>query len=581
MESMITFIHRFRKNISIFAVFQTLLVLVLTGILSNSIIKQSFSPSYGLLLEKQTSHDTIWHLALMGSLDRAVTEFKLVPENPVYSGQSLKGYHYFNDLLWVLVHKGTGVSIEILYLFVAPVALSFLFVISSLWLMQTVSENKATKLLGTILLTVGAGLAAFAPLIFKEAVVHQSLFWLDQPTHYIVNQQLLLSLTMVNLVLVLLFKQLHKKAANRSLKKSLKYIGAFSCLLALLAVTKVYAVLILVPAVGLGFGWRWLQGKDRDIFFGWVLGTTAAISLLLLNTGETGWPFIWSPGWFFKSLFESGDRLNAGVWELERQVFAQHNNLPRLIIHWGYAAIVFYIGNFGIKLLGFAFGTWLLARNIISSTHKKSTFFIMTLLFLALGSLTAPALFVQKGVIWNTIQFMHFAQAPLVVLLVLGIERLQIETIWKHSMLVTLILISLPTTLLSVYQQQTVRDYFYASPTTLEKVSSLSALPAETTVIVDKPIANTAVVPAFAHRSVYYTDPIITEILELHTGDRHQNIFEKDDFCPENATKVATTSATFNLSLHPNDYPFEQDTLSKLPVTADQVMITNCEQPSQ
>lgn len=496
------------------------LVVVLTLVLSHFVFVQSYSQRHGLRLERQNAHDTLWHLALMESINRSIMQWSLPPENPVFAGEQLRGYHYLNDLIWVGVHRLTTISLVQLYLVVAPIALAGLFVISSLLLFRRISSSKIEIVCGTVLLTIGSGLAAIASTLFPNALIQQSLFWLDQPTHYGFNQQLLLALSVVNTVLWEL--------------RGKKRWWVLAFLIASLAAIKVYAVLILLPALLLGYGWWWVRGQERSVLGGWFLGGLGAAVFLLLNKGETGWPFIVYPGYFFRTMFEAGDRLNASVWELQRQVFAADHNYLRLVIHWAYAATVFYLGNFGVKVLGIVLAVVVAIKTIWLQQKMSWSPFVITLVAMVIGSCLAPALLIQKGVVWNTIQFMHFAQAPLVVLLILAWQKLGLKSFWQQTVLVLLTVLALPTTMMSVSQMRFSSEFVTFSNKDLAFLAQLSGEQfADKQILVSASLRSTALVPAFAGRSVYLTDPIIVQILGLDATERYQQVMHSEKvFCP-------------------------------------------------
>lgn len=461
-------------------------ILTLSLILSSFSFYQGFNPKGDLLIYSNQTHDALWHIALMESLKTSIP-----PENPVYSGETLKGYHYFTDILWNILSAITLTSSIDLYLKVSPILLALGLSLSTYWLLYKALKDKLTAFLGTILALLGSG---FAYLVGGG----QSVFWLDQPINWLSNQQLVLSIIIINIILTLILV---------SFKKYWLLVGVLT---GLLTGIKIYGLVSILPGLTLFSFYHFL--KERDIRYLGSLGLTALVSLvtLLFVGSNSKFPFIFEPLWFIKTMYEGENRLNIQEWELRRQTFLAHNNYPRLALMWGEGLLIFLFGNFGLKVLG-----------IFGVLKTKPKPFYLSLFSIIITSIIFPLLFIQKGVVWNSIQFMHYAQVPLVILLISGLQILVKSQSLKITILITLILISLPTTYSTFIKTLDSKQYDVIQSQVVTHIQKVKELPEDSNILLDPSLNQTSLVPALTKRAVYFADPTVNEII---LNDYHQRL---------------------------------------------------------
>ncbi len=450
---------------------------------------QGWNKNGDLLIYSKQTHDAIWHVALQQALSSS-----LPPENPVYAGEKLIGYHYLTDLIWVAVNKVSGLSLLVLYLKIAPVVLALGLTTSTLILMLRIFNDKFIAYLASSLAILGSG---FAYLVSG----HQSVFWLDQPINWLVNQQLALSISLINIVLIL---YLH------NFKKYWWLIGILS---GLLVGVKAYAGVIVLPALiiisGIGFfkdrNWRYLASGVLAIFISGLL--------IKLISSPSSFPFIFEPGWFIKTMYLGDNRLNNPDWALRYQVYLEHNNYPHLIWIWVSGLLVFLLGNFNLKVLGLLF-----ILKLFKSKYRDLALFLSVMMII---SLVFPQLFLQKGVVWNSIQFMHYAQIPLTILLVLGLKQL-LEKITLQLILIGLILISIPTTIITFSDSLKPSSFDQISNLQIQNIKKVQNLPQSANIFAASDLNQTSIVPAISGRSVYFADPMVNDIILINYALRQK-----------------------------------------------------------
>ena len=153
--------------------------------------------------------------------------------------------------------------------------------------------------------------------------------------------------------------------------------------------------------------------------------------------------FILEPGWFLKTMMEAPDRLANPRWELLRQTYIYQENTLRIIELWTKAFLFFFVGNMGVRILGLGI--------IRRSKHIKYSQLKLMLGLVAATGLIMPLLFLQKGIVWNTIQFFYVTLFVMNIFTAVFFARVKNNKL-KSLLLVAIILLSLPTTIRTLSQ---------------------------------------------------------------------------------------------------------------------------------
>jgi hypothetical protein len=464
-------------------------LLAISFILSSFSFYQGFNQQGDLVIYSNQTHDALWHIALMESLKVSVP-----PENPVYSGEILTGYHYFTNILWNILSTLTFTSSLDFFLKVSPVLLALGLTLSTYWLFIKVFKEQLTSFMGTTLALLGSG---FAYLVNAG----HSVFWLDQPINWLSNQQLVLSIILINIILILILS---------SFKKYWLVIGILA---GILTGVKIYGLVALLPGLTAFVLYHFVQTRDLRYLGSLAIIVSIALSTIMLISSNSNFPFIFEPGWFIKTMYEGENRLNIQEWELRRQTFLAHSNYPRLALMWGEGLLIFLFGNFGLKILG-----------LLDVIKAKSNLFHLILCSIVLTSIIFPLLFIQKGIVWNSIQFMHYAQIPLTVLLVGGIQALIKPPKTRIFILLLLILISLPTTVRTFKNTLNHDLYERVGAQTISHILKAKSLPSDSLIIAGSSLNSTALIPALTGRAVYFADPTVNEIILNDYSQRQKRV---------------------------------------------------------
>ncbi|MBT4123842.1 MAG: hypothetical protein HN981_03270 [Candidatus Pacebacteria bacterium] len=468
--------------------------------------KQSYNSTNGLTFYSvPNTHDSLWHAALQNSL-----QISIPPENPVFSQTILRGYHYFTDIYFSLFSTITQINTIDLAIRFIPLIIGLIFVLSNYLLAKAIFKKPISISLATILLSIYSSQPYLFYKLFPKATIHPSMFWLDQPATYLINPQLVISISILNL---LLYFYLKKKS------NSLRHIF----LLASLVGIKIYALIAFLPTFFINLFQnkkplkRYLYPVITLIF---ILGT-----VLLIGSNSKQLPFFLSPGWFIKQMFTNSDHLNQDTWELKRLHYITTGGVGatlHLIKHWTYGLVIFLAGNFGLILLPFIF-----------SIFKNKKRINLLLLPMIIASILFPLLFLQSGVVWNTIQVLAYARIPIIISLLYWLKQKSFN--FSFATMTILIILSLPTIYLTYQSFLTPDSYQNFSPKMINSIKNISFEKSNSYVVTDSKINDMALIPAISSIPLYAADSTVLTILSLETTQRLEAINNDiKNSCPGN-----------------------------------------------
>ncbi len=514
---------KLRKEFIFFVLFTIISMVTISG----TSIFEGFTNNKSIIISGPKTHDALWHIALEESISKSIP-----PVNPIYAPEKIKNYHYLTDVFISFVSQLTHISTVNLFLRWIPLVLGFLFISTTYILLMQITGSRTVSYLGSSLIIFSSSLSYLAPFFFKNANATQSVFWLDQSTRYLVNPHLTLSLIVINIILLL------------TLKSIKKYWILVAMLLGISAVIKVYGFIILLGSflfVGIFYLIREKNWKFLQIF---GLSLVTATLIVFLSGVNSGFPFIFHPGWFIGTMYQSSDRLNTPDWEIHRQLFLQSSNYRRLIIQWVAGVLIFFTGNFGLKILGVP-----LIFPVLKKVNKLKPIILLSIVSL-FSSLVLPMIFIQKGTVWNTIQFMHYAQLPLVILITFYVQKFKQK--YQIIILLSILLIGLPMTIIEVKQNFQLKYYAVLDKELVEGLDIIGKIiPGEARILVGSNISSTSIVPALAKKDVFFTDPGIIDILGIDASKRIDYVDKVEkgtENCKPNETFVFNNPYTASIS---------------------------------
>lgn len=375
------------KRLKRSAILGVLIISFASLIQSLLMIKSGLPYKEGLGFWGVHGYDGIWHLTLISELSR-----HFPPQNPGFAGASLKNYHYFSDLFMAIIARVSRLSVLDLYFRLFPLFLSFLFN-SLVYLLAKRWSGKKEVAFWSVFFVSLAGSFGFIPPFFGIGSNNwETAFWGSQPASGLLNPPLFLSFIILTLGLLLLVVFNNKLNLGRVL-----IVGI---LFGSLVEFKIYAGLIVIASLGVLSLLQLIFKKRNDFLKIFIVSLIVALGLSLpsFDYSSTNF-FIFQPLWFIRTMVSAPDRLNWINLELRRQMYAAWNYWPGSILVYFLGFIIFLIGNLGVRFIGF-FSLFKKLTKI--NTHEL--FLVLLLLFSFFPSL----LFLQKGIVWNTIQFFYY-----------------------------------------------------------------------------------------------------------------------------------------------------------------------------
>ncbi len=496
----------------------SLSVIILLGSIFQGLtsFKSGWVYGFGIGFWGPTGHDGIWHQALINQL-----MVQVPPNNPGFSGFVLSNYHYFFDLLVAVTAKITQIPVlDLLYRFY-PILFSALLGLGSYQLGMRLFKNRAIALIGLFFVYFGGSFGFIAQLIKTQELGGESAFWMNQPVSMNLNPPFAISLILIIAVLLLL-EQIKQK-------QSLFGMIALTLVIGLLIEFKVYAALLVFIALG------FLSIKDlfkRSFKYLSLLVVSLAISLIVfLPQKSTGSDLlIWYPFWFINAMIDNPDRVGWVKLTQARLAYFQRGEYPKFILVELLSMFIYIVGNLGTRIISIL----VVLKNIKKIFNNDLNLFIF---IFTTASFLIPIFLLQKGNLWNTIQFSYYGlyfaglfAAPAIYFLA--------KRLWRPLAVVIIALILITTPLSSF---ATFRSGFYPSPPSRLTFGELEAL----SFLKEKPhgivltypykrymqikegpyplfvYESTAYVSAFSGKPTFLEDEIQQEILQMDYQKRY------------------------------------------------------------
>jgi hypothetical protein len=351
--------------------------------MSLPVIRSGLTYEYGIGFWGPNGHDMVWHLSLINHIKNPLR----IPL-PTFSGELLKNYHPFYNILVSFLSKITGISPSVWLFQLMPILMSLLLLYLSYLLGKKITGKISGGLILVFLNTFANSFGWIITLIRSGTWGGESLFWAMQSASTQINPPYSLSLIFLLILILIIYHHPHQK------KYTKKEIIAIILVLILCPITKSYSA---VPIYGL-FTFHSLAAlKKRNFQPLQILSASLVLAIIIFfqYNKSAGSLFIYKPFWFVNSMIESKDRLYIPILANMRYTLEAANNIgPRLITVYVITFFLFLIGNFSWRLIGFL--------SLKSHQNKIISLIIFILILI-------PTFFIQKGTSWNTIQFLYYA----------------------------------------------------------------------------------------------------------------------------------------------------------------------------
>jgi hypothetical protein len=368
--------------------FHVYLLVVLTMILA---LPSLVSGINGEDVFLHTGHDVLWHMSVAAEVKRGLPLMY-----PAMDGVKLTNYHYFTDLAVGALNLILNIPLFTVYYRILPLALIGLLIFRIYKLSFLITKNKFASTLATISALTAGSSAFLLPLLINKNDWQGGAFMLDPIYTQLVNPHGVLGLA-------LLFWGIYHtlvsiKTANE--KDCLKHLYfAFLLFSVLFAVKIFYALPALFALFSINLFYIFKRGSRYIIPPALAVLTVLLITLSISDGNSLGSVIEFRPMWLLIKMAEQDNRFPLPDLMLKRAHYIYTNNIFRIFQQDLKLLLIFFLGNFWIKLLGIYF----LIRSFWQMELK------IFLLVLITTSIFLTLFFVPNPDNFNAVQFGHVA----------------------------------------------------------------------------------------------------------------------------------------------------------------------------
>lgn len=337
-------------------------------------------------------HDAVWHLAI------ATVSFKGIGFiAPTYSGASLSGYNFLLDYVIHLLSQ-IGISPLFSYFKLFPVIWFILFTVSGISFARKLKDHPIFVTLFLFFMYFGSSFSYLISLMHTTTIWGSANVLAMQSAQALINLQYAFSLVIIFWIFNLLLSKKYSLFHNMTL--GLLMFLAFGM--------KFYGGVISTVLVSSYLLLDLIQSKNIKTFLIRAIAVTAGtiLSILLfydpIHSLKTGAALTFSPLSTVHPLIEDPTYLYLkNITNARYFLQAQGRISPRLFIIEAVTFLIYLFFNFGIRLTAFVYFIFALVRRKISKID-------LTILAGICASIFLSTFFVQKGIWWNTVQFLYY-----------------------------------------------------------------------------------------------------------------------------------------------------------------------------
>ena len=351
-----------------------------------------FGSQCGVFFWGSNEHDAVWHLALEN------TAFTTTPaQMPNFSGASLTGYNALMDQVIYGLNLVTKIPATIWYFKIIPLLWFGILTFLVIKLARKINDSDWYPPALLIFTYLGNSFSYFLTLIQHGSLSGASGLLSMQAPQTLTNIQFGLSLPILVGILILV------KEKSRKLNHGL----VLGFLVAIMWGLKFYggAIASVIVAV------YYLINFQRN---GWKITIAGLASLVLFSLGSLelfyglnsvragGATFTWSPLTTVHPIIEESDLVYLPKLANARYSLISHGIGLKLVYIEMITIGIFILMNFGARIIGI----WQVGELVAKKKVSPFDTILMAGMFVGLFAAT---MFVQKGVWWNTVQFLYYS----------------------------------------------------------------------------------------------------------------------------------------------------------------------------
>lgn len=381
---------------SLFVKKKLLLAIILLGILMQGFI--SFPSGYqykdGLLFWSSQGFDGFWHISIMEEIRK-----NFPPQIPVFAGETLINYHYLSDILmgeYARIFPFFS-SLDLYFRFF-PVFFSFLMGITIYSFVKRWQNEKIAY--WALFFTYFTGSFGYIVTFFRNGQLFggETAFWVAQLNTVVANppHAVAIGLLVSFLLSFCIFLE----------KRKFVWLVISFLLVFMVAGFKVSSGVVLLSGMTAVFIADFILNRSfSNLYLLVLLGVSNLITIKLMTKGVEGY-LIFEPWWFVRTMVVA--KLGWIDMELKRQHYISKgtwNAYLRVMQLETIAFAIFLVGNIGTRIIGFVD----IFRRLILRKDKASNMLLeILILTMTVVSFLVPMLFLQKGIVYNSVQFMQY-----------------------------------------------------------------------------------------------------------------------------------------------------------------------------
>ncbi len=496
------------QTISSSTAFILFVILIGTMAQANLLLHGGSTNSKGFVFPQP--HDTLWNLSIVAEL---LHHFP--PEHPGFAGVPLRNHHYFYHLFLATTASITHINITDLYFQFGPILVSFLFGLSIYLVAAQFTQRAFFRGLGIFLGYFSGSFAFLTPLIFGSKFNWTAnIFLSDQPFDQIINPYTVLGLAIFLIAIYLLFQ------AQKGGKAMLFWDIIFALVAGSLYGFKSFGGILIMAILAIYSIFMFFISKKFNLLFIFLISLFFFIPVFLLITNLGRVSLNWAPGWLLTIMMADQNRLNLPSFSVKENYYSAIGN------HFGFLKLkiiellVYFLGNLGIRLIGFIY-IFRLAARALSAGNIKNHSLVLFVLFSIILAISIPLLFNLSLNSYDIIQFTPYSLVLLALTTALAAEKTYQDMVKrKHqllgiSFLIGLVLFSIPGTIQKFLESipQPSQAVSFAEVTALNYIKENSN---DNAVILINPsyFPDPMYIAAFSERRLYLGDPSFAD----HTG---------------------------------------------------------------
>lgn len=453
------------------------LALTVTGIYGNTI-------SY--------RHEDLLHIAYIRDM---MVHFP--PQHPGFAGVPLVGYHFLSDFIMSGVAKTFYIPVETVFFHMFPLFTSIMWALSVYFFMYKWVQKKAAGVWAVFLSMFGGSFGFILLLQGHKSVNLDSVFGIAQPVSSLFNSQFALTVPLIVVVLTLLLDYFQKR--NHKL-----LVPVVLCV-GLIPMLKAYGGIVMYA----GFSFFILTELIRKRFVSLIYFFTAlGISLLTFGVfiGK-GQGLLWYPLWPPRTVML--DNLPWYKYGEKSYTYYREGVIRKIIEIEAFGLMLYFIGNIGTRFVG------ILLVVMFNIRRKSPSLIFLTLLVMTITSITIPLFFIQRGKVFETIQFAWYYPVFCSFFAAIGFSHffsLNFPKIVKGLLIAVIVVFTLPSmyafttqhTIPKLFQRELLNNSFHTTMKYLKSVGSFDDT------VLELPPDGT--IPTYASMERWYTNgyPYIT-----------------------------------------------------------------------